>query len=59
MRICCTWCGKPVSNQVPEGITIRAVIECPDCVRNRQTLCDKCGAPMEKKSEDKAGVCQQ
>jgi len=32
MRLLCYFCGKSVSNEVPEETVIRAVLACPECV---------------------------
>lgn len=32
MRIRCSWCGKPVSTEVPDGTIVRAFVECPECI---------------------------
>ena len=31
MRITCSKCGKAVSPELPQGTTIRAWVECPEC----------------------------
>ncbi len=31
-RIHCSTCGKTVSTEVPDGTTVRAYIECPECI---------------------------
>jgi len=35
----CSVCGKPVSNNVPEEIFVRAFVECPECIEEEQ--CNK------------------
>lgn len=34
-RIHCSDCGKPVSSPVPVGTTVRAWLECPECIKKR------------------------
>lgn len=34
MRIRCSRCGATVSPELPEGSTIRAWVECPECCAN-------------------------
>jgi hypothetical protein len=60
MRIRCTYCDKPVSTQVPVDFSLRAVVICPECTREREKLCDKCKAVL-KRSDDEVskGVRQQ
>ena len=31
-RINCSTCGKAVSTEVPDGTTVRAFIQCPECI---------------------------
>lgn len=32
MRLFCFFCGKPVSNELPDDTTLRAVCVCPECL---------------------------
>lgn len=32
MRLQCYFCGKSVSNEVPEETVVRAVLVCPECI---------------------------
>jgi len=32
MRLYCWFCGKSVSNEVPDDTVVRAVCVCPECV---------------------------
>jgi DNA-directed RNA polymerase subunit RPC12/RpoP len=32
MRYCCYFCGKSVSNEVPDETVIRALLVCPECI---------------------------
>lgn len=32
MRLRCYYCGKSVSNEVPEDTIVRAILECPECI---------------------------
>jgi hypothetical protein len=32
MRLWCWFCGKSVSNEVPEDTVVRAVAICPECI---------------------------
>lgn len=32
MRLCCYFCGKSVSNEVPTDTVVRALLVCPECV---------------------------
>ena len=32
MRLCCYFCGKSVSSEVPDTTVIRAVLVCPECI---------------------------
>jgi len=32
MRLQCYFCGKSVSNEVPQDTVIRAVLVCPECI---------------------------
>jgi hypothetical protein len=41
MRIFCFYCGKPVTNELPEDTIFRAVAECPDCCKLSQDTRDK------------------
>ena len=34
MRLHCNICGKIVSSEVPENITVRAWLECPECIED-------------------------
>lgn len=33
-NLCCSRCGKRVSTPVPKDTTVRAWIECPECIKN-------------------------
>lgn len=33
MRLWCFGCGKTVSNELPEGTVVRAILTCPECLR--------------------------
>lgn len=49
MRLICYFCGKSVSNEVPEGTVVRAALVCPECIeKGRITL------PDEKETPDDA-----
>ena len=32
MRITCFYCGKPVSNEIPEKTIFRGIATCPECI---------------------------
>ena len=32
MRLCCYFCGKWASNEVPEETVVRGVVVCPECI---------------------------
>jgi len=38
MRLKCYFCGKSVSNEVPQDTTIRAVLVCPECIQAEKVL---------------------
>jgi hypothetical protein len=35
MRLQCYFCGKSVSNELPEETVVRALLICPECVEAR------------------------
>lgn len=38
MRYHCYFCGKSVSNEVPDDTVIRAVLICPECIEADRIL---------------------
>jgi hypothetical protein len=32
VRLRCFYCGKSVSNEVPDSTIVRACLECPECI---------------------------
>jgi hypothetical protein len=32
MRLCCYFCGKSVSSEVPDETVVRGVLVCPECI---------------------------
>lgn len=38
MRLYCWFCGKSVSNEVPDETVVRAVCVCPECIERERII---------------------
>ena len=45
MRIFCWFCGKSVSNEVPDTTVLRAIAVCPECIEATQITLPSLPAP--------------
>jgi hypothetical protein len=52
MRLRCFFCGKSVSNEVPDDTIVRACLECPECIEAHGEIIKKLASPA------KAMACQ-
>jgi DNA-directed RNA polymerase subunit RPC12/RpoP len=38
MRYLCHFCGKSVTNEVPDDTVIRAILVCPECIEAKRII---------------------